>query len=53
VDGETNGGTALRLGITEKTVEAHRAHLMKKLQARSFADLMNKVVSLRVTQRTS
>ena len=50
VAGETNNGAADLLGITSKTVEAHRAHMMKKLAARSFADLMSKVVSLRVRQ---
>jgi DNA-binding CsgD family transcriptional regulator len=53
VAGETNGGAATCLGITEKTVEAHRAQVMKKLQARGFADLMNKVVTLRADQRRS
>ena len=53
VAGETNGGAAICLGITEKTVEAHRAQVMKKLQARSFADLLNRVITLRVGQSLS
>jgi DNA-binding CsgD family transcriptional regulator len=53
VAGETNGGAAACLGITEKTVEAHRAQVMKKFQARNFADLMNKVITLQVGRSQS
>ena len=42
VDGETNKVAAHRLGISEKTVETHRAKIMRKLQAKSLADLMRK-----------
>ena len=35
---------AHRLGICEKTVEAHRAQVMERMEARSFADLVQKVV---------
>jgi hypothetical protein len=37
------GGT---LGISEITVKAHRGKLMRKMQARSFADLVNMAASL-------
>jgi FixJ family two-component response regulator len=29
------------LGISEITVKAHRGQVMRKMQARTFADLMN------------
>jgi FixJ family two-component response regulator len=44
--GESNKGIAHALGISEKTVEAHRAHVMDKMQAKSFAELMKLVIAL-------
>jgi two-component system, NarL family, response regulator NreC len=38
--GFTNSETAERLGISRRTVEAHRASLLRKLNARSRADLV-------------
>jgi PAS domain S-box-containing protein len=38
--GEPNKAIAYRLDLSEKTVEKHRARLMKKLQVRSVAELM-------------
>ena len=46
VSGETNKGIAHILEISDKTVEAHRAKVMEKLKATSFADLMKKVIVL-------
>lgn len=40
VAGETNKGVARHLGISEKTVEIHRAKVMEKMQAKSLADLV-------------
>ncbi len=44
--GESNKGIAHALGISEKTVEAHRAHVMDKMQAHSLAELMKLVIAL-------
>jgi FixJ family two-component response regulator len=40
VAGEPNKQIAWELGITERTVKAHRARVMGKMQARSLADLV-------------
>ena len=46
VAGETNKDVARRLAITEKTVEVHRARVMEKMRAKSFADLVKMVAIL-------
>lgn len=43
--GEPNKRIAAKLGIAEKTVEAHRARLMIKLEARNIVDLVKKVLT--------
>lgn len=40
VDGKPNRVIAVDLGLSEKTVEEHRAHLMSKLAASSVVDLV-------------
>lgn len=40
----SNKETAHRLGISERTVEAHRAHIMAKLNAKNTADLVRIVL---------
>ena len=40
VAGQTNKGVARRLDISEKTVEIHRANVMRKMKAKSLADLV-------------
>jgi FixJ family two-component response regulator len=44
LSGEPNKRIAVRLGIAEKTVEAHRARLMSKLEARNIVELVKKVL---------
>ena len=40
VAGQTNKGVARHLDISEKTVEIHRANVMRKMHAKSLADLV-------------
>jgi len=40
VTGLLNKQTACRLGVTEKTVKVHRAHVMRKMEAGSLAELV-------------
>ncbi len=47
VTGETNKSIAHRLKISEKTVEIHRAKVMRKMRARSLASLVHMAVSLK------
>lgn len=49
VSGHPNKRIALDLGISSKTVEAHRAHVMGKMQADSLAELVRQVEKTRVT----
>lgn len=42
-DGMTNGQIAAMLQVTIHTVKAHRAEVMQRMEARSFADLVNQV----------
>jgi FixJ family two-component response regulator len=47
VSGRLNKQVSGELGITEFTVKAHRGRMMRKMQARSFAELVTMVESLR------
>jgi DNA-binding NarL/FixJ family response regulator len=38
--GEANKTIAYELGVSEKTIETHRARIMRKLQARSLVELV-------------
>jgi len=44
--GESNKGIAHLLGISEKTVEAHRAKVMGKMRVKSLAELVKMVMSM-------
>ena len=48
VAGETNKGVARHLGISDKTVEIHRAKVMEKMQAKSLAELVKMAAVLEV-----
>jgi RNA polymerase sigma factor (sigma-70 family) len=45
VAGKANKVMALDLGLSERTVEAHRARVMEKMQARSLAELVHEMAS--------
>ena len=47
LDGKLNKQSATHLGISERTVEEHRTRLMRKMQARSVAELVRMVMLLR------
>lgn len=40
VAGRSNKSAALELGISPRTIEIHRAHIMEKMNARSLSDLV-------------
>jgi DNA-binding NarL/FixJ family response regulator len=44
IAGETSKETARRLALSPRTVEVHRAHILKKLGARNTADLLRRVL---------
>src|SRR5262249_25517085 len=48
VRGHLNKQVGGELGISEITVKAHRGHLMRKMQARTLADLVNMAVRLQI-----
>lgn len=45
VGAASNKETARHLGISQRTVEVHRAHIMAKLNAKNAADLVRIVLS--------
>jgi FixJ family two-component response regulator len=47
VDGELNKVIASRLGVSQRTVEIHRAHVMSKMGAESLAHLVRLTLRLR------
>lgn len=49
VRGQLNKQVGGQLGISEITVKSHRGRVMRKMQARSFVDLVNMAARLSVT----
>jgi len=47
-NGSSNKAIAAGLGISEKTVEAHRAKVMSKMEAKSLAELVKMAMALNV-----
>ena len=47
MDGEANKVIAIELGISERTVEIHRARVFEKLGVRNVARLVRKVMAAR------
>ena len=45
VEGASNKDTAVRLGISPRTIEVHRARIMEKLGAKNAIDLIRIVMS--------
>jgi DNA-binding NarL/FixJ family response regulator len=50
-DGASNKEAGRQLGISPRTVELHRAHIMEKLGARNAADLVRIVLSRSLDSR--
>jgi len=48
-EGDTSKAIALKLGLSEKTIEKHRSHLMKKLDVHDTAGLVRTAIKHRVT----
>src|SRR5437667_389983 len=50
VSGNTNKVIAIDLGLCEKTVEVHRAHVMEKMKVQSLAELVRLAILVRPSE---
>jgi two-component system, LuxR family, response regulator FixJ len=48
VSGRLNKEIASELGITERTVKAHRGRVMEKMETKSLAELVTMIVTVRL-----
>jgi len=48
VSGRRNREIANELGITIRTVKEHRVHIMEKMEANSFAELVTMIVTVQL-----
>jgi FixJ family two-component response regulator len=48
VSGRLNKEIARELGITERTVKAHRKTMMEKMETKSLAELVTMIVTVRI-----
>jgi FixJ family two-component response regulator len=53
VTGRMNKQVAAEIGIAEITVKMHRRHIMKKMTAKSFADLVRMAEALGIGSAVS
>lgn len=53
VDGYLNKQVGAMLGISEFTVKAHRGQVMRKMEARTLADLIKMFGRLQLSQRSA
>ncbi len=51
--GESNKAVAIRLGISARTVEVHRAHIMRKLDVKNLAQLLRLAIHAGIDDRAS